>query len=336
MLGFRAGMKRYLLGVCLFAVVASCGGESRSPPDSAESDCSDVQDASLARLAEADAHVTGECRFQSDCRLFTGNTECVHGCGFVASTRDEAPLRAAVDEVNALCPDECRQPAPPCVPTQQVADCVAGRCVVVDALNVADCEAIRAESVQVLSEAASNALVECDSASDCHLFTGNPECVYGCGWVVAATDDAPLQIAVAEVDALCRDDCRQPEPPCVFLPQVADCVAGKCVVVDELRPQDCNAVRTESMRMLAEAASNAPLSCDSSSDCLLFGTRPKCVYDCGFSAATTDVAPLQSAVDEVDALCPDECVQPASSCPPPVAREVVECVAGECVLKTLE
>jgi hypothetical protein len=229
-------MKRYVLGFCLFGVIASCGGESRSPPDGSERDCSDVQDASLARLAEADAHVTGECRFQSDCRLFTGNTECVYGCGFVASTRDEAPLQAAVDAVNALCPDECRKPAPPCVPRQQVADCVGGRCVVVDELNVADCEAIRAQSVQVL----------------------------------------------------------------------------------------------------AEAASNAPLACDSSNDCVLFGTRPKCVHDCGFSAATTDAAALQSAVDAVDALCPDECIQPASSCGPPRPREVVECVAGECVLTTLE
>jgi hypothetical protein len=229
-------MKRYLLGVCLCGVVASCGGESRSPADSSERDCRDVQDASIARLAEADAHMTGECRFQSQCRLFTGNTECVYGCGFVAATTDEAPLQAAVDEVNALCPDDCRKPAPPCVPRQEI----------------------------------------------------------------------------------------------------ADCVAGKCVVVDELRQPDCDAVREESLRMLAEAAANAPLACDSSSDCLLFGTRPKCVYDCGFSAATTDLAVLQSAVNDVDALCPDECIQPASSCPPPVAREVVECVGGECVLKTLE
>jgi hypothetical protein len=294
-----------------------------------------VQDASIARLTEADAHVAGECRFQSQCRLFTGNTECVYGCGFVAATTDEAPLQAAVDEVNALCPDVCRQPAPPCVPRQEIADCVAGKCVVVDELNVADCKAIRTETVQVLSEAALNAPVDCDSASDCHLFTGNPECAYGCGWVVATTDDASLQSAVDEVDALCRDDCRQPEPPCVFLPQVADCVAGKCVAVDQLRPPDCDAVRDESLRMLAEAATNAPLACGSSSDCLLFGTRPKCVYDCGFSAATTDVAALQSAVDEVDALCPDECIQPASSCPPPTSREVVECVAGECFLKAL-
>jgi hypothetical protein len=233
-------MKRYLgclrVGVLLTGVFVSCGGESQNAPESSQRDCSDVRDESVAKLAEADAHTIGECRFQSQCRLFTGNTHCVYGCGWVVATKDEAPLQAAVDEVNALC----------------------------------------------------------------------------------------------------RDDCRQPEPPCVFVPQVADCVAGKCVVVDELRQPDCNAVREESLRMLAEAAANAPLACDSSSDCLLFGTRPKCVYDCGFSAATTDVAVLQSAVNDVDALCPDECIQPASSCPPPVAREVVECVGGECVLKTLE
>jgi hypothetical protein len=233
-------MKRYWgclgFGILLAGAFVSCGGESQNAPDTSERDCSDVRDESIAKLAEADAHTIGECRFQSQCRLFTGNTHCTYGCGWVVATKDEAPLQAAVDEVNALCPDECRQPAPPCVPRQQVADCVGGKCVVVDALNVADCEAIR----------------------------------------------------------------------------------------------------TESVRMLAEAASNAPLSCDSSNDCLLFGTRPKCVYDCGFSAATTDIAPLQSAVDEVDALCPDECIQPASSCPPPIARDVVECVAGECVLKTLE
>jgi hypothetical protein len=199
-----------------------------------------------------------------------------------------------------------------------------------------DCSDVRDESVAKLAEADAHTIGECRFQSQCRLFTGNTHCAYGCGWVVATKDEAPLQAAVDAVNALCPDECRKPPPPCVPRQQVADCVGGKCVVVDELHPADCDAVRTESVRMLTEAASNAPLSCDTSSDCLLFGTRPKCVYDCGFSAATTDVAALQSAVDAVDALCPDECIQPASSCPPPVAREVVECVAGECVLKTLE
>lgn len=196
-----------------------------------------------------------------------------------------------------------------------------------------DCSAVRDESVARLAEADANAPKECSSASDCHLFTGKPRCTYGCGWVVATTDEAPLQAAVDDVNALCRDECRQPPPPCLPRQEVADCVAGKCVVVDELHPVDCAAVRAESLRLLSEAAANAPRACDSSRDCILFGTRPKCVHDCGFSAATTDVAPLEAAVDEVDALCPDECVQPPSSCPPPVSREVVDCLDGVCVLR---
>src|SRR5688572_20655054 len=133
-LRFAAGMKRYWgclgFGILLASAFVSCGGESQNAPDTSERDCGDVRDESIAKLAEADAHTIGECRFQSQCRLFTGNTHCTYGCGWVVATKDEAPLQAAVDEVNALCPDECRQPAPPCVPRHQVADCVGGKCVV--------------------------------------------------------------------------------------------------------------------------------------------------------------------------------------------------------------
>src|SRR5690349_14157252 len=89
MLDSVAGMKRYVgcfwFGVLLASVLVSCGGESRDSPDTSQRECKDVQDASIARLAEADTHVTGECRFQSECRLFTGHTECVYGCGFVTA-----------------------------------------------------------------------------------------------------------------------------------------------------------------------------------------------------------------------------------------------------------
>lgn len=177
-----------------------------------------------------------------------------------------------------------------------------------------ECTEVRDQSLAILMEAETNAPAECRSASDCRLFTGNTKCVYGCGWAVATTDEAPLQDAVDEANALCRDECRQPPPPCVPTKNVADCVSGKCVVVDELHREDCDAVRSRSMTLLSDAVANAPLACDSSSDCLMFAKRPRCVYDCGFSAATTDLAPLESAAAEVDALCRDECVQVPSSC----------------------
>lgn len=233
-----AGMKRYSgcaplrpLGL-LLGLFVSCGGESRNAPESSELDCSDVREQSKARLDAAAADAAGECSSATDCKLFTATTRCAYGCGFVAATTDEARLQATVDDVNALCRDECVPPAPPCAPRQEVADCLNGKCVVAES-NVLDCEAIRHESVRMLSEAASNAAVACDSSSDCHLFTGNPECAYSCGWVVATTDDAPLQSAVDDVNALCRDECRQPEPPCGgFIRQVAECVSGKCVPVE--------------------------------------------------------------------------------------------------------
>ena len=197
-----------------------------------------------------------------------------------------------------------------------------------------ECSDVRDAALAILTEAEADAPRECRSASDCRLFTGNTKCTHGCGWVVATTDEEPLRDAVEEENALCRDECRQPSPPCLPMQNVADCVAGTCVVLDELHRDDCDVVRSKSVTLLSAAAASAPLECDSASDCVLFTRRPRCVYDCGFSAATTDEAHLEAALADVDELCRDECVQPASSCPPSGSRLVVNCVEGSCVLET--
>ncbi len=184
----RAGMaKRWQwLGVLfsVVTVVSACGGESRNEPENPEPEnpepenteleCSEVRDQSLAILVEAEANAPAECRSASDCRLFTGITKCSYGCGWVVATTDEAPLKDAVDEANALCRDECRQPAPPCVPTKNVADCVSGKCVVVDELHREDCAAVRSKSLTLLSVAVANAPLACDSRATASCSGGAP------------------------------------------------------------------------------------------------------------------------------------------------------------------
>lgn len=101
---------------------------------------------------------------------------------------------------------------------------------------------------------------------------------------------------------------------------------------------DCSVLREETLQILSDAVASAPKTCDVDGDCLLYGRRPDCVYDCGLIAAVADGASIDAAVERVDAdLCPARCLQVPSSCgggPGPFDQPRAACMANECTLDT--
>jgi hypothetical protein len=101
---------------------------------------------------------------------------------------------------------------------------------------------------------------------------------------------------------------------------------------------DCDGLRQATLDVLAKAVAEAPTACADQSDCVLYGRRPACVYDCGLVAAVSDSRPIDSAVDRVNAeLCPESCVQAPSSCGGGLAFEeqpMSRCDRGQCVMRS--
>jgi hypothetical protein len=101
---------------------------------------------------------------------------------------------------------------------------------------------------------------------------------------------------------------------------------------------DCDDLRQTTLDVLAKAVAEAPTACTGQSDCILYGRRPACVYDCGLVAAVSDSRSIDSAVDRVDAeLCPESCVQVPSSCGGGLAFEeqpMSRCDRGQCVMRS--
>lgn len=101
---------------------------------------------------------------------------------------------------------------------------------------------------------------------------------------------------------------------------------------------DCSVLREEALQILSDAVASAPKACDVDGDCILYGRRPDCVYDCGLFAAVADRASLDAAVERVDAaLCPARCLEIPSSCGggfDPFDQPRAACTANECTLDT--
>ena len=69
------------------------------------------------------------------------------------------------------------------------------------------------------------------------------------------------------------------------------------------------------IELIESAAANSPRACTLDSDCIVYGRRPECVYDCGYRAAVTDGSAIDAAIDRVDAeLCPAHCIFEPASC----------------------
>lgn len=78
---------------------------------------------------------------------------------------------------------------------------------------------------------------------------------------------------------------------------------------------DCSVPLDETLQISSDSVAAAPRACAGDRDCSLHGRRPNCVYGCGLFAAVADGAPLDAAIDRVDAeLCPTRCTSIPSSC----------------------
>jgi hypothetical protein len=100
----------------------------------------------------------------------------------------------------------------------------------------------------------------------------------------------------------------------------------------------CSVLRDETLQILSDAVASAPRACAVDGDCILYVSRPDCVYDCGLTAAVSDSALIDAAVDRVDAeLCPSRCLTIPSSCgggPGPFDQPRVVCTANQCTPDT--
>ena len=133
------------------------------------------------------------------------------------------------------------------------------------------------------------------------------------------------------------DDGPGGSPPGVEANPTSDASPSEESITSSESP-DCRLLRQQTLEALDSAVSQAPKTCQEHGDCLLYGRRPDCVYDCGFFAAVAEWEGLDSEIDRVDAdLCPAQCVQIPSSCGGGLSADqqpMARCEAGACEMRT--
>lgn len=86
----------------------------------------------------------------------------------------------------------------------------------------------------IVASARSEAPTSCLDDADCILYSG-PACGFPCGVVAVVADASGIEEAVAAVDAACREDCSEPQPPScgggLSGPRGAECRDGQCAAI---------------------------------------------------------------------------------------------------------
>lgn len=107
-----------------------------------------------------------------------------------------------------------------------------------EAPAVESCSEYFARISNIVGSARSEAPTSCSDDSDCIVYDG-PACGFPCGVLAVVADASGIEDAVAVVDATCREDCSEPQPPScgggLLIPLGAECRDGQCAGIFERR-----------------------------------------------------------------------------------------------------
>jgi len=125
-------------------IITSCGGSARDPAyeedqaaaanDGAADTCKEVRGHARDLIDDALLAAPRFCYTDDECQLFRVYQNCAFPCGLEAAVTVATGIQRALETVNGLCRDECREPPPSCgggYDVEPTARCRSGRCTVV-------------------------------------------------------------------------------------------------------------------------------------------------------------------------------------------------------------